>query len=102
MPPKKVFHPRGLVIAVLEQDNVAAPPFFCEVEKIRISGYDREAVRPCVIPNGLVRGEPSEASVENVRRVREKFCETMKSWGEDWRQKEASTRYALPAGLQEA
>src|SRR5579864_5139133 len=56
MPPKKVFHPRRPVIAVLEPDELGRrATLFGQVEKIRVSRYDNETVSPG--PNGLVRGE---------------------------------------------
>jgi hypothetical protein len=74
MPPKKVFHPRRPIIAILKQDNLwRRAAVFGKVEKIRVSRYDNETVSPRIIPNGLVRSEPREACVENVRRAGEKF-----------------------------
>ena len=77
VPPQKVFHPCGPVVAALELDYLwrcAAGPG--EVEKIGIGRYDREPVDPCIIPNTFVRGEPGETCFENVNGSGEKLCKT--------------------------
>lgn len=93
MPTKKVFHARRPIIAVLEQDNVwRSAAVFGKVEKIRVSRYDNETVSPCIIPNGLVRGEPGEARVENVCRVGEEFRKATDQLGREIRVKQKLQR----------
>jgi hypothetical protein len=73
-PPKKFFHARGPVIAVLEQDHLGRrAAVLGKFEKIRVSRHDDETVGLRVLPNGLVRGKPDEACVEHVCRVGKEF-----------------------------
>ncbi len=89
MPAQKVFHPGSPVIAVLKADHLwRRTAGTGEVEKIRIGRNYGESVRRCILPNSLVRREPGESRVEDVRRIGKEIRKTADEPGREIRVKQ--------------
>ncbi len=84
MPPQKRFRMRGSIVAVLEPNHLRRRTSGRhQIKKIGIRCYDDESVISGILPNHLVRGESSQARMENVGRIRKELCETA---NELWRE----------------
>ena len=67
IPAEEVFNPGSAVIAVIESDDLRRrSALFRELQKVGIGRYDDKSVAPRILPNGFVRCEAGEASLENV------------------------------------
>ncbi len=82
--PQKVLNLGCPVVAVLKLDHLwRRTTQTGEAEKIGISGYDREAIGPCIFPNTFVRCVPRQTGVEYVRRIRKELRETAYKLGRE-------------------
>jgi len=89
MAPQKVLNPGRPVVAVLQSDHLwRRTARTGESEKIQIGGDDGKPVRPCILPDNLVRREPGESRVEDVDRIGEELRKTADELGREIRVKQ--------------
>lgn len=84
IPPQEVLDPGSAVTAIIESDDLRRrATLFRDPEKVGIGRHDDEPVVPRVRPNGFVRCEASEASVENVDGIGEKCGQAANELGRE-------------------
>ena len=84
IPPQEVLNPGSAVIAIIESDDLRRrAALFRQPEKVGIGCHDDEPVVPRVLPNGFVRCEAGEASVENVGGIGEQCGQAANKLGRE-------------------
>ena len=84
VPSQEIFDPGSAVVAIIESDDLRRrATLFRDPEKVGIGRHDDEAVVPRVLPNGFVRCEAREASVENVGGIGEQCGQAANELGRE-------------------